>query len=82
MSPIGRNVKKKTFVPRAKAAKSRNVLADGAVVGRILKVHAAPVGTPWMWRLAFGHHENRTPYGYEARRVAAMAEFAKCWRRE
>jgi hypothetical protein len=33
------------------------VLADGAVVGRILKVHAAPVGTPWMWTLAFGHHE-------------------------
>jgi hypothetical protein len=30
-----------------------DVLADGAVVGRILKVHAAPVGTPWMWTLAF-----------------------------
>ena len=26
-----------------------DVLADGAVVGRILKVHGAPVGTPWMW---------------------------------
>ena len=26
-----------------------DVLADGAVVGRILKVRAAPVGTPWMW---------------------------------
>jgi hypothetical protein len=38
-----------------------DLLADGAVVGRILKVHAAPVGTPWMWTLAFGHHENRTP---------------------
>jgi hypothetical protein len=24
------------------------VLADGAVVGRIFKVHAAPVGTPWI----------------------------------
>jgi hypothetical protein len=22
---------------------------------------AAPVGTPWMWTLAFGHHEDRTP---------------------
>ena len=31
-----------------------DVLADGAVVGRILKVHAAPVGTPWVWTLAFG----------------------------
>ena len=38
-----------------------DVLADGAVVGRIFKVHAAPVGTPWMWTLAFGHHEDRTP---------------------
>jgi hypothetical protein len=33
-------------------------LADGAVVGRMFKANAAPVGTPWMWTLAFGHHEN------------------------
>jgi hypothetical protein len=32
-----------------------DVLADGAVV----KVHAAPVGSPWMWTLAFGQHEDR-----------------------
>ena len=38
-----------------------DVLADGAVVGRIFKVHAAPGGAPWMWTLAFGHHEDRTP---------------------
>jgi hypothetical protein len=25
-----------------------DVLADRAVVGRILKVHAAPIGPPWM----------------------------------
>jgi hypothetical protein len=25
-----------------------DVLAEGIVVGRISKVHAAPVGTPWM----------------------------------
>jgi len=31
------------------------VLCDGVVVGRILKVHAAPLGSPWMWTLAFGH---------------------------
>jgi hypothetical protein len=24
---------------------------------------AAPVGSPWMWTLAFGHHEDRTPTG-------------------
>jgi hypothetical protein len=59
-----------------------DVFADGAVVGRILKVHAAPVGSPWMWTLAFGQHEDRTPmHGYAATREAAMAAFAKSWRR-
>jgi len=44
---------------------------------------AAPVGTPWMWTLAFWHHEGRTPtHGCEATREAAMAAFAKSWRRE
>jgi hypothetical protein len=28
-----------------------DVLADGAVVGRIFKANAAPVGSPWMWTL-------------------------------
>jgi len=37
-----------------------DVLADGTVVGRIMKVPAAPVGSPWMWTLAFGQHEDRT----------------------
>ena len=58
-------------------------LAEGAVVGRIFNAKAAPVDTPWMWTLAFGHHENRTPtHGYEPTREAAMAAFAKSWRRE
>jgi hypothetical protein len=60
-----------------------DVLADGDVVGRIFKVHPAPFGTPWMWTLAFGHHEDRWPtQGYEASREAAMAAFAKSWRRQ
>jgi hypothetical protein len=70
-----------------------DVLADGAVVGRIFKANAAPVGSPWMWSLAFGHHEDRSPtHGYaasrddgirhELTREAAMAAFAKSWRRE
>jgi hypothetical protein len=43
----------------------------------------APVGTPWMWTLLFGQHEDRTPtHGHEATREAAMAAFAKSWRRE
>jgi hypothetical protein len=46
-----------------------DVLAGGAVVGRIFKANAS-----WMWTLAFGHHE--------ATREAAMAAFAKSWRRE
>ena len=60
-----------------------DVLADGVVVGRIMKAEAAPVGTPWMWTLAFGHHEDRMPtQGYAATREAAMEAFAKSWRRE
>jgi hypothetical protein len=60
-----------------------DVLADSAVVGRIFNSAASPIGTPWMWTLAFGHHEDRTPtHGYAATREAAMAAFAKSWRRE
>jgi hypothetical protein len=58
-----------------------DVLADGVVVGRIFKANAAPVGESWT--LAFGHHEDRTPtHGYAASREAAMAGFAKSWRRD
>jgi hypothetical protein len=66
------------------APRLRNgVLADGKVVGRIFKANASPVGASWMWTLAFGHHEDRTPtHGYAATREAAMAAFAKSWRRE
>jgi len=33
--------------------------------------------------LSYGHPEDRTPtHGYEATREAAMAAFAKSWRRE
>jgi hypothetical protein len=59
-----------------------DVLGDGGVVGRIMKAAAVPVGMSWMWTLAFGHHEDRTPtHGYAATREAAMAAFAKSWRR-
>ena len=41
------------------------------------------VGTRWLWTLAFGQHEDRWPtHGYEPTREAAMAAFAKSWRRE
>ena len=40
---------------------------------------AAPVGQPWLWTLAYGHHEDRTPtHGYAATREAVMAS---CHRR-
>jgi hypothetical protein len=59
-----------------------DVLADGAIVGRIFFVSATMPGKPWMWTLAYGFHEDRTPtHGYEATREAAMAAFAKSWRR-
>ena len=38
-----------------------DVLADGVVVGRIMLAAAAPVGSPWLWTLAYGQHEDRTP---------------------
>ena len=57
-----------------------DVLANGVVVGRIFKVHAAPVGTPWMWTMLFDY---RWPtHGYAASRETAMAAFAESWRRE
>jgi len=60
-----------------------DVLCEGAVVGRIMKAAATPVGTPWLWTLAYGQHEDRSPiYGYEATRESAMVAFAKSWRRE
>jgi hypothetical protein len=60
-----------------------DVLADDAVVGRIMKAIAAPEGSPWMWTLAYGHHEDRSPtHGYAATREEAMAAFKKSWLRQ
>ena len=61
--------------------------AEPIVVGRIMKAAAVPRGIPpwhpWVWTLADGHHEDRTPtHGYEPTREAAMAAFARSWRRE
>ena len=60
-----------------------DVLSDRKVVGRILEAAASPVGTPWMWSLVYGYHEDRSPtHGYEADRAAAIQAFARSWRRE
>jgi hypothetical protein len=59
-----------------------DVLADGEIVGRIFN-SGVSVARPWMWTLAFGHHEDRMPaHGYAESREAAMTAFAKSWRRE
>jgi hypothetical protein len=68
---------------RCRSAGARHGTLDGVIVGRIFKANAAPVGEPWMWTPAFGHHEDRTPtHGYATTREAAMTAFAKSWRRE
>jgi hypothetical protein len=61
-----------------------NVISpEEIVIGRIFKATTSPVGTPWMWTLAYGDHEDRTPtHGCEATRHAAMQAFAKSWDRE
>ena len=60
-----------------------DVLEDGVIVGRIFFHDAvAPQGRPWMW--ASGHSADsvhRAAHGYEPTREAAMAAFAKSWRR-
>jgi hypothetical protein len=59
-----------------------DVLADGEIVGRIFNAGVS-VARPWMWTLDIGHHEHRSPtHGYAATREAAIAAFAKSWRRE
>ena len=52
-----------------------DVLADGVVVGRIMKAAAKPADASWLWTLAYGQHEDRTPtHGYEATREAVFAK--------
>jgi hypothetical protein len=60
-----------------------DVLESGVVVGRIFCLDAVgPQGKRWMW--ASGHSAatvKRAAHGYEPTREAAMAAFAKRWRR-
>jgi hypothetical protein len=51
------------------------VFEDGVVVGRIFKSAGAPQDPPWIW--ASGHNGDIR----RAAREAAMAAFAKSWRR-
>jgi hypothetical protein len=80
-----------SFLKRASASRPSgqwseddyDVIAEDTVVGRILRSAGVPPDRQWMWTLAYGYHEDRTPtHGYEPTREAAIAAFAKSWRRE
>ena len=60
------------------------VLAEGQVVGHIRLSDAAPMATPWMWTLAYGFHEDRTPmHGLRADQGGRDAGVrARSWHRE
>jgi hypothetical protein len=59
-----------------------DVLEDGVVVGRIFKVPVAPQDRSWMGASGHSAHSiKRAAHGYESTREAAMAAFAKGWRR-
>ena len=59
-----------------------DVLEGGVVAGRIFLVPAAALeGTHWMWASGHNGQIRRAAHGYEATREAAMAAFAKSWRR-
>jgi len=74
---------KRALASRPSSHDDYDVLADGVVVGRIMKAYAAQVGSPWFWTLGYGYHRARSPtHGYAETRGAAMAAFAKSWRRE
>jgi hypothetical protein len=59
-----------------------DVLENGVVMGGIFCLDAVgPQGRPWMWATGHNGDIKRAAHGYEATREAAMAAFAKSWRR-
>jgi hypothetical protein len=60
-----------------------DVIANGAVVGRIMLFTNTPAERPWVWTIAPGCQGDRTQtHGYEANREAATQAFARSWHRE
>jgi hypothetical protein len=54
-----------------------DVIADGAVVGRIMLFTANPTELPWVWTIAPGYEEGRsTTHGYAKTLEAATQAFA------
>jgi hypothetical protein len=59
-----------------------DVIADGAVVGRIMLFTSTPTGLPWVWTMAPGHEKDPTQiHGYEATKEAALGAFVRSWHR-
>ena len=58
------------------------VLEDGVVVGRVFLMPIGLKGRPWMWTIPDSKGAHTPTHGYEPTREAAMAAFAKSWRRE
>ena len=60
-----------------------DVVEDGVIVGRIFFLDAVgPKDRPWMWASGHNRQIRRAAHGYAETRDAAMAAFAKSWRRE
>jgi hypothetical protein len=65
----------------ARGPNDYEVIADDWIVGRIVLSDASPAERPWLWSLDL--YRGREPtHGYEPTREAALAAFAKSWRRE
>jgi hypothetical protein len=57
--------------------------AEGDVIGCIVKTETPADGGQWIWTLAYGQYEDRTPTrGFEPTRKDAMKAFARSWHRE
>jgi hypothetical protein len=59
-----------------------DVVENGIIVGRIVKVPIASQDCPWMWTSGHNGHIRRAAHGYEPTREAAMTAFSKSWRQE
>jgi predicted nucleotidyltransferase len=65
------------------SADDYDVLAEGAVGGRFSLTPDAPQNRQWIWTLVQGQYQDRGhEMTWKAARAAAMAAFAKNWRRE